>query len=105
MARATDQQVQQYVNERIRIRVQQVRDLLASLVDDKAAIDDIYEHVSGANSTPSTWTDSRPDGPPVLATKDDVLAYNSFITNLIPHIRDAADYPAVVALCVRPILG
>lgn len=103
MPRATDQQVQQYVNERIRVRAEQLRSLLAALVDDKAAIDAVYEHVSGANAVASTWTDSRTDGPPALLTPNDVLAYNSFITALIPNIRDAADYPAVTKACVRPV--
>lgn len=105
MARATDQQVQQYVNERVRVRAEQIRALLAALQDDKAAIDDIYAHVSGANDTPATWTDARSDGPPALLGPSDVLAYNSFITALIPNIRDAADYPAVVKACVRPFPG
>ncbi len=102
MPRASDAQVQQFVNERVRVRAEQVRALLVALEDDKAAIDDVYEHVSGANSVPSTWTDARGDAPPYFLTKDDVLAFNSFITALIPNIRDAADYPAVLQACVRP---
>ena len=97
---ATDAQVQQYVNERVRVRAEQVRTLLNALVDDKAAIDDVYANVSDSEST---WTDQRTDAPPYLLTRNDVLAYNTFITALIPHIRDAADYPAVLKACVRPV--
>lgn len=97
---ANDQQVQQYVNERIRVRAEQCRALLNSLVDDKAAIDEVYAACAAQNPT---WTDQRTDGPPALLTPNDVLAYNSFITALIPNIRDAADYPAVAKACVRPV--
>jgi hypothetical protein len=103
MARATDEQVQQYVDERVRPRAEALRKLLAQLKDDKAAIDDVYAHVSGANDTPSTWDDNRTDAPPHLLTKDDVLAYNSFITALIPHIEDASYWPVVLKSCVRPV--
>lgn len=103
MARATDQQVQQYVNERLRVRAEQLRSLLNSLLDDKAAIDDVYEHCSGANNVAATWADNRSDGPPHLLGPNDVLAYNAFITALIPNIRDAADYAAVAKACVRAV--
>lgn len=99
MAVATDQQVQQFVNERIRVRAEQCRALLTSMLDDKAAIDDVYAACAQANPT---WTDNRTDGPPHLLGPQDVLAYNSFITALIPNIRDAADYAAVKKACVRP---
>jgi hypothetical protein len=100
VAIATDQQVQQFVNERLRVRAEQVRDLINAIIDDKAAIDDVYAACSQA--TP-TWTDNRTDGPPVLLTPSDVLAYNSYITNLLPHLNEAADYAAVIKACVRPV--
>lgn len=97
---ATDLQVQQYVDQRVRVRAEQLRAVLAALRDDKAAIDDVYAAV--AQPSP-TWTDARTDGPPRLLGPNDVLAYNSFVTALIPHIQDAADWPAVLAACVRPV--
>jgi hypothetical protein len=100
MAEATDAQVQQYVNERIRVRAEQCRALLNALLDDKAAIDDVYAACAAESPT---WTDQRTDGPPHLLAPSDVLAYNAFITALIPNIRDAADYPAVAKACVRPV--
>lgn len=99
MAAATDQQVQRYVDERVRVRAEQCRALLAALEDDKAAIDDVYAACSLASPT---WVDGRADGPPHLLTPADVLSYNAFITALIPNIRDAADYPSVSRACVRP---
>lgn len=100
MAQATDQQVQQYVNERIRPRAEQCRALLNALLDDKAAIDDVYAATDPATST---WIDQRSDGPPHLLAPADVRSYNAFITALIPNIRDAADYPAVVKACVHSL--
>jgi hypothetical protein len=97
---ATDQQVQQYVNERVRVRAEQCRALLNSLLDDKSAIDDVY---AACNQGTPTWTDVRIDGPPHLLAPADVLSYNAFITALIPNIRDAADYPTIVRACVRPV--
>ncbi len=97
---ATDQQVQQYVNERIRVRAEQCRALLNAMLDDKAAIDDVYAACAAQSPT---WTDSRTDGPPHLLGPNDVLAYNSFITALIPNIRDAGDYASVARACVRPV--
>jgi hypothetical protein len=100
MANATDQQVQQYVNERVRPRAEQIRALINALVDDKAAIDDVYAACAAASPT---WTDDRTDGPPHLLAPADVLSYNSYITALIPNLKDAADYPAVSKACVRPV--
>lgn len=105
MPRASDNQVQNYVDQRIRVRAEEIRALLNALVDDKMAMDDIYEHVNGANAIASTWADGRTDGPPTLATKEDVLEYNALISALIPHIRDAANWPAVLSLCVHPVNG
>lgn len=117
MARATDQQVQQYVNERVRPHAELFRKLRLLLADDKAAIDDVYEHVSGANAIAPTWTDQREDGPPALLTPNDVLAFNSFASNLLDifsgtladsNAKAAAvdavvsNLPIVLAACVRP---
>lgn len=98
MAIATNPQVQTYVNERIRVRAEQVRALVLLMQDDKAAIDDVY----AACSQPSpTWTDGRADGPPHLLAPADVLSYNSFITAAIANLHDAADYPTILKACVR----
>ncbi len=102
MGIATDQQVQTYVNTRLRVRAEQCRALLAALLDDKAAIDDVY--AACAQGSP-TWADNRTDGPPHLLAPSDVLGYNAFITALIPNIRDAADYPTISKACVRPVDG
>ena len=99
MPEANDAQMQRFFDERIRPRAEQVRALLAALKDDKAAIDDIYTRAAGSWD----WGDARTDGPPHLATRNDALAYNSFVTALIPHIEEAADWPAVLDLCVRPV--
>jgi hypothetical protein len=102
MAQASDLQVQQYANERIRVRAEQVRALLNAITDDKNAIGDVYErcNVQGGG-TP--WSDDRTDGPPKLLDQDDVLAFNTFISDLIAHIEADQQWPAVRAACVRPV--
>lgn len=100
MAAATNQQVQQFVNERMRRRAEQIRALVLAMQDDKAAIDDVYAAVAAQNPT---WQDIREDGPPHLLTPNDVLAYNSFITSAITNLKDAADYPIILKACVQPV--
>jgi hypothetical protein len=96
---ATNQQVQQYVNERVRVRAEQIRSLVLAMEDDKAAIDDVY-----ANLTDSPdWTDERTDGPPYLLTPSDVLAFNAFITDSIAALKNHASYAVVMQGCVRPV--
>ncbi len=102
MAIATDVQVQQFVNQRLRVRSEQIRALVLALQDDKASIDDVY--AACAQESP-TWTDQRIDGPPHLLVSADVLSYNSFITAAITNLHDAADYPTVLKACVRPVNG
>ena len=97
MARATDAQVQQYVNERCRVRAEQFRALRLAIADDKAVLDDVYEHVSGANSIPATFTDTRPDGPPHLVTPNDVLAYNTFLTAFLAFCDPNGDTGTIAA--------
>lgn len=111
MAIATDAQVQNYVNQRVRVRAEQIRALYLACKDDKAAIDDIYAALTQA--TP-TWTDDRPDGPPHLLTPSDVLAWNTFVSGFIALVEGgqaedmtaaAAQYPVVLDACVRPVQG
>lgn len=102
MALATDAQVQQFANERVRVRAEQIRALYLACKDDKAAIDDVYAALTQANPT---WADERTDAPPHLLTGDDVLAWNAFITAFVALVEGSADYPRVLAACVRPVGG
>lgn len=109
MANASDGQVQQYVNEHVRPRCEQLRDLGTLINYDKSLIDDIYAALTQA--TP-TWADNRTDFPPHLLNKDDVLAWNSFITGF-QKFRDgtfanvteansfAAQWSIILKACVR----
>jgi hypothetical protein len=97
---ATDMQMQDYCDQRIRVRAEQVRALLAAMQDDKASIDDVYTRASDAGSP---WADARTDGPPHLLAGSDVLEYNTFITNLIAAIQNDAQWPTVRKACVRPV--
>ena len=109
MAIASDQQVQQYVDERVRPRSELIRKLYLLCVDDSAAIGDVYE----ALTQPSpTWSDNRNDGPPHLMTPSDVLAWNTFVSMFIKFVEGTfvdvaegnsagAQYPIVLDACVR----
>lgn len=109
MPRATDQQVQQFVNERIRPIAELVRAVTIRMADDEASIADIFE----ACANNPTWTDNRTDGPPHLLAPNDVLSYNSVcvlsarVTAGTASAQDVADLSANLATlslaCVRPV--
>lgn len=110
MAVATNQQVQEFADSRVRTRAEAIRSLVAALRDDKASIDDVY--AACVQQSP-TWVDTRPDGPPRLLTAQDILNYNAAISLLLSVIDGTAVTADVVSLhsnintllgaCVRPI--
>src|SRR5690348_1550138 len=99
---ATDQQVQTYVDQRVRPRCEQIRSLLLAMQADKQAIDDVFAALT--QSSP-TWVDNRTDGPPHLLAPSDVLAWNTFITDAIAAFNGDAQLPIVLKACVRPVTG
>lgn len=110
MAEATNQQVQAYCDNRIRVRMEQVRALVENIKDDQASIADIYANV---NDPASTFADGRTDGPPHLLAKSDVLSYNAFTalflkclagTAITADVQQlAANLPVCLLACVRPL--
>lgn len=62
---ATDVQVQNYSDSRVRPRAEEIRALYLACKDDKAAIDDVYTALTEQSPT---WSDNRTDGPPHLLT-------------------------------------
>ncbi len=96
---ATDTQVQHFVDERIRVRCEQIRNLYNAMLDDIASIDDVYNALA---SNP-TWSDNRTDGPPHLLTPNDVLAVNSFLHDVSDAIANNAQLPIVRKACVRGV--
>lgn len=111
---ATDQQMQQFANERIRVRAEQFRSLINSCRDDKAAMDAVYDRAANG----AAWTDGRNDGPPKLLVSQDILVFNAFISEFLSVIDgegndDAAKAGHVngvhnnllqfQAACVRPV--
>ena len=109
MAEATDEQMQAYANDRIRVRAEQTRALIASLRDDKVAITDVYDRADGG----AAWDDDRTDGPPKLLASSDVLAFNAFADLLLKAVDGtategdigqlASNWITVQTMCVRPI--
>lgn len=112
MAIATDQQVQTFVDQRLRPRCEAFRNLIAAIQDDQNAIGDVYAAVTQA--TP-TWTDNRTDGPPHLLTPSDVAALNTIESVLLKINAGTAtttdvqnmfgQLPILEKACVRPVMG
>lgn len=99
---ATDQQMQQYANERIRVRAEQFRALINACRDDKAAIDAVYDRATNGVA----WTDSRIDGPPKLLASQDFLVFNAFVSDFIAAVDSGAmhnNLNVFQAACVRPL--
>jgi hypothetical protein len=116
MAVATNEQMQRYADERMRVRSEQFRNLRISAADDRAAIDDIYQRAVSN----SRWNDARTDGVPHLlqsgnnADPDDMLNFNSFLAMFEKFMAGtfeslgeansaAANWQVVQDACVRPV--
>ena len=99
MPNATDTQVQNFVDQRVRPRCEQIRALAIALQDDINEITDIY---NALNVQTPTWSDNRTDGPPHLALPSDVLAFNTVLHDLVTAITGDSQYPIIEKLCVRP---
>ena len=111
---ATAKQIQTFLNDRYRRRAEQIRSLLLAMEDDKLAFDAIYAELTDPNGK-AGWADDRTDGPPHLATANDMLAFNTVETALVDFLRGtlSADrikeasnqMPVVRRLCVTPLPG
>lgn len=100
MASATDVQVQNWVDTRMRPHSELARALAHILDDDISSIDDVFAALTAP--TP-TWRDTRSDGPPHLLSTSDVLAFNTFIHDIRDAIKNNAQYPIVLKACVRSV--
>lgn len=105
MPEATNQQMQKYADERIRVRAEQVQTLLNAIKLDKSEIGDEYARANGTNA----WADARTDGPAHLlqagnsSNPDDFLNYNTFVTDLIAFIEttEASQWAVLQRAVVR----
>lgn len=102
MANATDVQVQAYADKRVRKHAQLATQLLAALQDDIASIDDVY---NALNVQSPTWADNRTDGPPHLLTPSDVLAFNTFMHDIVTALSGHAQWPIVLKAAALPDPG
>jgi hypothetical protein len=97
---ATDEQVQKFVDERIRPHAELARQLAVLFDDDIALIDDVY---NALNVGSPTWSDGRTDAPPHLLTPADILSINTFLHDIRDAIKNHAQYSIVLKATVRPI--
>lgn len=127
MPEATNEQMQAYCDQRVRVRAEQFRGLYNSCKDDKLAIDDVYARSATNPPVLGQWLDARTDGPPHLlqsgysaqdtpSSPDDIGVYNAFISAFLGIIdaedgtNDAANAAALrnnwavfQRACVRPV--
>lgn len=114
MAEATDLQVQNWSDERTRVRAEVLRNLLFAFETDNGAIGSVYERLTGSGG----WSDARTDGPPNLLTGNDLLAFNTVSVQIAAILRGtlandaakiaacndvAAQLPVVLKACVRGV--
>ena len=97
----TDAQVQTFADERVRPHAEAARALNLSMSDDTAVISDVYTYLNGAGVG---WLDKRTDAPHALVAND-VLAYNTFATDVANFIKNHAQYPVMLKSCVRQVVG
>lgn len=108
--KATDQQVQNFVNERVRPGCEQFVALLRNIQLTLAQMGDIAENLNAVNPS-TTWVDIRPDGPPHLATVADIITMGAALQaffRVINGVGTEADsvtiataIPTIQSLCVR----
>jgi len=108
MAQATDQQMQRYADDRIRVRAEQLRAIVNAFRDDRTQIADVFERANGG----AAWNDARTDGPPNLLNSQDVLNFDAVSTLFLKCIDGTATAQNVIdfhanflifqTACVRP---
>lgn len=110
MPEATNEQVQAFVNERVRPLSELVRKTMIMATDFKDSFGDIKLNV---NNPATTWADNRTDGPPFLLTPSDIMECSRFVDDLLTFKdgtfadltaanRGGLKWPKMLQACVRP---
>lgn len=99
MAAATNVQVQNFSDFRVRPHSLLAVQLFNSFTDDKNTIGDVYANLTNS----PTWTDGRSDGVPHLNAPADLLAYNAFITDCLAFMSGHASWPVIREMLINPI--
>ena len=110
MSVATNQQVQNFSDQRVRPACEQLVSLLANLQLILAQMADVNANLT-ANNPSTTWTDSRADFPPHLATPSDLITLGNAVQAFQRVVSGtgtatdsqtiAAAMPVVQSLCVN----
>jgi hypothetical protein len=106
---ATNEQMQKFADERIRVRAEQFRKILIAISDDKTASVEVLARAASGEA----WTDDRKDGPPKLLDSADFLAFDAVISALLKCAAGAATVDDIKAMndgwpifqraCVQPV--
>jgi hypothetical protein len=109
MAKANDQQMQDFVANRFRKRMERLRALIFEFRDDVAAIPDVWQRASEGPA----WTEQRSDGPPRIMQNQNVLEYNTFLAMFLKQVDTGLTqaesttlkdlFPLVLTACVRAV--
>lgn len=92
----SNQQVQNWSDQRARVRCEALRNLLVTMEDDNASIGEVYANLTNSPD----WTDTRTDGPPSLLGPNDLLAINTISVQLAAILRGTlANDAAKIAAC------
>ena len=99
MAAATNQQVQDHCDQRVRPRCAAAYLLYLQCKNDQANMDDVYANLT---SSP-TWTDGRSAGVAHLATPNDLLAINTWRADFITFYEANSQKAILEKLPINPI--
>lgn len=100
MAAATNAQVQNWADERTRVRAEMARALVNAFTDDMASFESVFINLT---SNPN-FVDNRTNVPNNLSPAD-LLAVNAFVGDVQNFIIHHAGWPIIEKACVRPIVG
>lgn len=102
MATATNAQVQAFVDSRVRPSCMEILQWVYRRQVDKAGLSDIYAALTEQNPT---WVDTNSNNAAHTAVPSDVLAWNTFVSNLLTVITgNTTDAPTALSL-VQGIQG
>jgi hypothetical protein len=96
---ASNNQIQAFVDARVRPHCELLRSVCNTLADDIAAIGDVYANLTG---TP-TWVDTNVNNLPHTLTVADVLAWNALINAVYTAIHGNSNYPIAQSACRTPV--
>lgn len=104
MADATNIQIQNWCNSRLRPHAALARSLVLAFLDDIASIAQVYAALTDTQNPNPPFVDSATTTVYSLQASD-ILAFNAFMNDISTAMKNHASYPIVLAACVNPPQG